>query len=129
MDPSLVNPAACSTTLATLSAPQYSLSEAIEQLYQYIYKYGDESSKQQALLCKIYYLCFHDRYEEARDLLLMSKIQDQISTMTIDTAVWILRNIHRRRSYSIAPLLNSVFVPSAREISTNARHLSLISAM
>lgn len=90
MDPSLVNPAACSTTLATLSAPQYSLSEAIEQLYQYIYKYGDESSKQQALLCKIYYLCFHDRYEEARDLLLMSKIQDQISTMTIDTAVWIL---------------------------------------
>ena len=45
---------------------------AIGELTTPIYKHGDFRMVARATLCHVYYLAIHDRYNEARDLLLMS---------------------------------------------------------
>lgn len=50
----------------------------IQELAAILYKQGNERQKVQTLLYHAYYLSIHGRYEEARDLLLMSHVQDNI---------------------------------------------------
>jgi translation initiation factor 3 subunit C len=53
-------------------------AQLVSDLCMYVYKYGSEKSKTRATICQIYHHALHDRFVDARDLLLMSHLQDSI---------------------------------------------------
>ncbi len=50
----------------------------VGKLCTYIYKHGTEQAKKRSTICHVYHHALHDRFTEARDLLLMSHIQEVI---------------------------------------------------
>jgi translation initiation factor 3 subunit C len=56
----------------------YDFTSIISNLSQFVYKYGTKKSQMRAMICQIYHHALHDRFTEARDLLLMSHLQDTI---------------------------------------------------
>ncbi len=59
----------------------------MEQLCKLVYTHGDERLKTKAMLCHVYHHALHDRHSQARDLLLMSHIQDNVQHMDARTQV------------------------------------------
>ncbi len=64
-----------------------SLTEEVEDLCQKIYRWGDDRLKRTAMLQQIYFMAQHDRFFAARDLLLMSHLQDTIQHADIPTQI------------------------------------------
>ena len=57
---------------------QPDMTTQISDLCTYIYANGSDRQKTRAMLCYIYHHALHDRFLEARDLLLMSHLQETI---------------------------------------------------
>lgn len=53
----------------------------------FVFKHADNRAKTRAMLCRIYHHALHDRFHEARDLLLMSHIQDNITDADVATQI------------------------------------------
>jgi translation initiation factor 3 subunit C len=53
-------------------------TEVMNKLCTFVYKHGSEQAKARATICQVYHHALHDRFLEARDLLLMSHIQENI---------------------------------------------------
>ena len=66
-------------------------AKEITDLCTYIYQHGSDRQKTRAMLCHIYHHALHDRFLEARDLLLMSHLQETIPVAG-DIATMILFN-------------------------------------
>lgn len=66
-------------------------SEAeMSSLCQYIYtKDSTDRLRTRAILCHIYHHALHDRWFQARDLMLMSHLQDTIQHSDVPTQVYI----------------------------------------
>ncbi len=56
-------------------------AKILEDLCALVYQYGTDRSKTRAMLCQIYHHALHDRFLDARDLLLMSHLQDNIANV------------------------------------------------
>ena len=76
----------------SISTPEITdTSAVITALCTFVYKHGSDRSRTRAMLCHIFHHALHDRYLEARDLLLMSHLQDNISQAN-DVSTMILFN-------------------------------------
>jgi len=74
-------------TEVAASIASYNSSETLERLCQFIFKYGVDRTKTRALLCFVHHHALHDRYYRARDMLLISHIQDTIDKTDIGTQI------------------------------------------
>merc|ERR1719353_2075741 len=63
------------------------LRSEIKALAARVYASGTERAKTRTLLCVVYHEALHERYEEARDLLLMSHLADSIHQFDIATQI------------------------------------------
>ncbi|KAI8356567.1 eukaryotic translation initiation factor 3 subunit 8 N-terminus-domain-containing protein [Choanephora cucurbitarum] len=62
-------------------------SELVNQLCNYLYKDVSSVFRTRAILCHIYYYALHKKYYTARDLLLMSHVQDSIHQADVATQI------------------------------------------
>jgi len=60
---------------------------SVQELAEYIYRHGTGRDRTRALLFHVYHLSIHNYFTEARDLLLMSHIQDNINDTDIKTRI------------------------------------------
>ncbi|XP_063934669.1 eukaryotic translation initiation factor 3 subunit C-like [Zophobas morio] len=62
--------------------------EFLKKLCNYLYAHSSIGPlRARAILCHIYFLSLHDHWQEARDLLLMSHLQDSIHLADVDTQI------------------------------------------
>ncbi|KAG7393964.1 Translation initiation factor 3 subunit c [Phytophthora pseudosyringae] len=59
----------------------------LRDVCRFVFQHGDIRAKTRAMLSRIYHHALHDRFHEARDLLLMSHIQDNITDADIPTQI------------------------------------------
>lgn len=86
-DTSIFHPAAFTGTPSVPTPKNYHPGQEMENLCNFIFKTGDERAKTRALLCAVYYHALHDNYHRARDLFLISHIQDNIEKADISTQI------------------------------------------
>jgi translation initiation factor 3 subunit C len=93
-DDSIVNPAAMSSfdefNVVANGGDSFDSIEEMKRLCKIVYNYNGSSSARmrvRAVLCQIYHLSSHDRYADAKMLLLMSRFQDKADDWDIETQV------------------------------------------
>lgn len=64
-------------------AMEETVFDAMENLTQIIFRKGDDREKARAMLCNIYNKCIHDDFYTAKDWMLMSHLQDSITSNLI----------------------------------------------
>jgi translation initiation factor 3 subunit C len=69
------------------SAPSRIKTSPVLELCFFLYEHADPRQKTHALLMHVYYLANHNYFEQARDLLLMSHIQDRINDADVATRI------------------------------------------
>ena len=95
-DPTKFHPGAMLGKPSVVDDPTISTNhnykEMMDDLCGLVYKHGSDRSKTRAMLCQIYHNALHDRFLEARDLLLMSHLQETIAQVGDDVSTMILFN-------------------------------------
>jgi translation initiation factor 3 subunit C len=67
--------------------PPFNSEALLAELAGFVYKHGEPRAKSRTILCSIYHHALHDRYYKARDLMLMSRLQEGIRRWDVDTQV------------------------------------------
>ena len=55
----------------------------LASLCKFVYVNGDTRAKTRAVLCQIYHHAIHDRYRDARDLMLMSHLHENVAAIDV----------------------------------------------
>ncbi|KFH70132.1 hypothetical protein MVEG_04934 [Podila verticillata NRRL 6337] len=72
---------------AKIAKPSQNSSELIHDLCVYLYKNGASLLRTRAMLCHIYHHALHNRFFVARDMLLMSHLQETIHQADVTTQI------------------------------------------
>lgn len=89
----LVHPGSFKGTPSVALTDAVSPDQKLQELCDFIFKHGEKRLKSQALLSIVYHHALHDRYYKARDLLLISHIQDFAEKADIPTQILYNRTI------------------------------------
>ncbi|KAI9820249.1 MAG: Translation initiation factor 3 subunit c [Pycnora praestabilis] len=65
----------------------------IQTLCTYLFQNSEGIIRARAMLCQVYFLALHDQYYRARDMLLMSHLQETISNFDINTQILFNRTL------------------------------------
>ncbi|KAL1636546.1 Translation initiation factor 3 subunit c [Neofusicoccum ribis] len=65
----------------------------IATLCTYLFKHSEGIIRARAMLCEIYHLGLHDHYYKARDMMLMSHLQETISNFDVNTQILFNRTL------------------------------------
>lgn len=84
---SAASPAAKNNQLSEAAIAIRESVGALPGLASFLYKHGNDRERLRALLCEVYHLALHNKFLQARDLLLMSHIQDDIDRADIHSRV------------------------------------------
>jgi len=68
------------------------LQQTVASIAITIYKYADDKLKRKCMLQHIYSLAVHDKFFEARDMMLMSHLQETVHNADPTTQVRVLAN-------------------------------------
>ena len=79
-DFSKIHPGACAgkPSMDAAEEEETNWTEVMADLCTFVYRHGDERAVTKAIICHVYHHAIHDRFLEARDLLLMSHVQEDI---------------------------------------------------
>eukprot|EP00696_Hemimastix_kukwesjijk_P012527 gnl/Hemi2/25765_TR8666_c0_g2_i1.p1 gnl/Hemi2/25765_TR8666_c0_g2~~gnl/Hemi2/25765_TR8666_c0_g2_i1.p1 ORF type:complete len:872 (-),score=362.83 gnl/Hemi2/25765_TR8666_c0_g2_i1:108-2456(-) len=61
--------------------------DLFNKLCTFVFKHGDERIRMRTVLCQVYFYALHDRFHEARDLMLMSHVQEEVNRMDVYTQI------------------------------------------
>eukprot|EP00632_Arachnochrysis_sp_CCMP2950_P011227 CAMPEP_0185693530 /NCGR_PEP_ID=MMETSP1164-20130828/3287_1 /TAXON_ID=1104430 /ORGANISM="Chrysoreinhardia sp, Strain CCMP2950" /LENGTH=830 /DNA_ID=CAMNT_0028360325 /DNA_START=12 /DNA_END=2500 /DNA_ORIENTATION=+ len=70
-----------------VAVPRVDAAETIKALCEVVYAKGDDRCRTRALLCHVAHHALHGRFAEARDLLLMSHLQDTVYHADVETQI------------------------------------------
>ncbi|KAJ9649588.1 Translation initiation factor 3 subunit c [Coniosporium apollinis] len=65
----------------------------VQTLCTYLFQYSEGIIRSRAMLCQVYYLALHDQYFRARDMMLMSHLQDTINNFDVNTQILFNRTL------------------------------------
>ena len=77
----------------TPRASQGGADDVVKTLCDYLFKRSDGIIRARAMLCQVYYLALHDSYYQARDMLLMSHLQETIGSFDVSTQILFNRTL------------------------------------
>jgi len=63
------------------------VADLVQTLSTYLFQNAEGIHKGRAMLCQIYYLALHDQYFKARDMMLMSHLQETIGNFDVNTQI------------------------------------------
>ncbi|KAK4993666.1 Translation initiation factor 3 subunit c [Elasticomyces elasticus] len=65
----------------------------VQTLCSYLFQHAEGILRARAMLCQVYYLALHDEYYRARDMMLMSHLQETISSFDVLTQILFNRTL------------------------------------
>ena len=70
-----------------------SIGALVQTLCTYLFQYSEGIIRARAMLCQVYFLALHDQYYRARDMMLMSHLQETIGNFDISTQILFNRTL------------------------------------
>ena len=71
----------------TPRAESSDVTKLVQTLASYLFQHAEGIHKGRAMLCQIYHLALHDQYYKARDMMLMSHLQETIGNFDVNTQI------------------------------------------
>ncbi|KAI9719813.1 MAG: Translation initiation factor 3 subunit c [Candelaria pacifica] len=69
------------------------VSALVQTLCTYLFQHSEGIIRARAMLCQVYFLALHDQYYRARDMMLMSHLQETIGNFDISTQILFNRTL------------------------------------
>jgi len=69
------------------------VSKLVQTLSGYLFQHAEGILRARAMLCQIYHLALHDQYFKARDMMLMSHLQETINSFDVNTQILFNRTL------------------------------------
>ncbi|KAK3076188.1 Translation initiation factor 3 subunit c, partial [Coniosporium uncinatum] len=69
------------------------ITTLVRTLCTYLFQNSEGIIRARAMLCQVYFLALHDRYYDARDMMLMSHLQETISNFDVNTQILFNRTL------------------------------------
>lgn len=77
----------------TPRSQQLDTNDLVKALTNYLFRHSEGIIRARAMLCQIYFLALHDHYYRARDMMLMSHLQDTISSFDVTSQILFNRTL------------------------------------
>ncbi len=68
-------------------------AQLVQKLCNYLFQYSEGIIRARAMLCQVYFLALHDQYYRARDMMLMSHLQETIANFDVNTQILFNRTL------------------------------------
>jgi translation initiation factor 3 subunit C len=69
------------------------IADLVQTLCNYLFQHSDGIIRARSMLCQVYFLALHDQYHRARDMMLMSHLQETIASFDVNTQILYNRSL------------------------------------